>query len=1270
MAYVAGDARPIPIRGYITQIDLPIQKSDGTLIVTGTGSGYVSTDNGAAGAITPVFGVSNSGHWYVTFTAAQMAGETVKGYITSDATGALPTPFLLCPKKLVAQETGTATAGAAGTITLAAGASANNDTYNGKYIGITAGTGAGQLRKITGYVGSTKVATVEANWGTNPSTDSVYEILPDPDAYLKTVDVVSVNKTLQTAGDIYAAISGIGTAGGGAAINQDAATSNVSGGITGVTSGTTLVGSQTSGTYASTSNVNSVCHQITGTSTALDVVYQFLTYGGTTPIEVVWTGYVNSGNDIITIYAWNHVGGAWESLGTIQGIAGSANSVVNRTLYARHSGTSAAELGKVYIRFACTGMTNPVLNTDQVKVVYAITSRTIGYADGAIWVKATGTNATESYVNGTADNPCPWAAAQTIATALGLNRFRILNGETVTLTGATDSKSLIGQNWNLALNGQSVSGCYIQGASVTGTGSGASQPMFKECWINNSVSLPPSNFDRCGIAAASGTPFVGNAAGQYAFVDCFSLVPGSGTPYFTFAGTGGSTGVNIRRWSGGSNITLDSNCTLTMEVVTGGGQTVTTGGASVEIRGICRSVTVAMSAAETVQVDALTGPITLSGTTTATVNLYGVHGVITDTTSGATVNDYAVKAALGGIAYADAIKIGGETQTAGRDLGTVLPSVAPGAENGLPKCDADGKVAATVSALSTLLPLFPIPSILQPIDVELASGMPMPIMVVDLTKQTLFYSGTSGAVTVTLEYKGATWELIDGDRAITWTASSNGTPIIPITGLSFSEGTHTYDFTLAVLPVPYGTAAAVAAIPTNPLTSLGTNAPANWINAGAIASSAITSAKFATDAIAAAAIKADAVTKIQAGLATEANATTNRGTITSAISAIPPAPSSEANATAVRSELATELSRIDAAISTRSTYAGADTAGTTTLLTRVVGTLAAGYHVPQTGDTFTAIADISMIPAFRLSGAHSPFNGVYRPMIGTSLNGIPVMTNGSCYAWYTGTGWGITTIANFGNLAHSYVYAGTNPVGQTWSGIGSPFSSYTPASSEAVTELSDVLSAVQAIPTNPLLDDDTRIPATLIASQSDLAGLAIPADVTNAVAALYAATGYSFALLADIMATQYTLPLLPTLYNGKPQWGNTSYTIRWFSAVGNLWEIYTDEMQQLGTLTSQTPWGTYTDGSTATQFGYATFQQANAIYILEAVLATETNATANKNEVLTAISTIDVDALAGAVLATPANKLKTNASGQVETSNPSIVVNVTSRETLIETKDA
>ena len=73
--------------------------------------------------------------------------------------------------------TGTAQAGGTTTITLAATASVTDDVYNSMTVYISSGTGSGQIKVITDYVGSTKVATVSA-WTTQPDTTSVYEIMP------------------------------------------------------------------------------------------------------------------------------------------------------------------------------------------------------------------------------------------------------------------------------------------------------------------------------------------------------------------------------------------------------------------------------------------------------------------------------------------------------------------------------------------------------------------------------------------------------------------------------------------------------------------------------------------------------------------------------------------------------------------------------------------------------------------------------------------------------------------------------------------------------------------------------------------------------------------------------------------------------------------------------------------------------------------------------------------------------------------------------------
>ena len=73
--------------------------------------------------------------------------------------------------------TGTATAGALNSITLAVGSSAVNDAYKNRVLRITAGVGIGTVALITGYVGSTRVASLRALAGNvTPDSTSEYSI--------------------------------------------------------------------------------------------------------------------------------------------------------------------------------------------------------------------------------------------------------------------------------------------------------------------------------------------------------------------------------------------------------------------------------------------------------------------------------------------------------------------------------------------------------------------------------------------------------------------------------------------------------------------------------------------------------------------------------------------------------------------------------------------------------------------------------------------------------------------------------------------------------------------------------------------------------------------------------------------------------------------------------------------------------------------------------------------------------------------------------------
>jgi hypothetical protein len=435
--------------------------------------------------------------------------------------------------------------------------------------------------------------------------------------------------TLETLSDqldlIDAGVGSIGS-GTGAALNFAATGDNTATPVLGVT----FVGSQGTTAFTATAAEDGSRHEITdsGGATDIDLVYAFNIGPGRNAAKVTWKGYVTNA-DTVLVQAYN--GATWDTRASITGTTATVNVTRDIALLATHTGTGASA-GLVYIRFLATGQSAIVLRTDELLVAGVNIGQTVGYADGAVWVDTVGGSAgTTPFVNGVADNPAlTWADAQTIAAGLGLNRYHLISGSSITLTASAAGITLRGDGlWSLALGGQDISAAFIERATVTGSAIG-NAAVFAECVITDDVSTGPAFFDRCGFSCAENHPFVAALPGQYLLADCMSMVAGSGTPYFNYAGTGGVTGVNIRRWSGGNHLTLDANVTATIEVVTGGGQTVVCNGGDVEIRGICRAVTLqGVTATTKAQIAAVTGPISIAGVG-GEVNIYGVCGVVTD----------------------------------------------------------------------------------------------------------------------------------------------------------------------------------------------------------------------------------------------------------------------------------------------------------------------------------------------------------------------------------------------------------------------------------------------------------------------------------------------------------------------------------------------------------------------------------------------------------------------------------------------------------------
>lgn len=220
------DATALPIKNTALRIVFPIFDADGDLVTGAAGlDSEVSKDQGTftdcTNEATEI--ATASGMYYLDLTSTEMNADCVAVIVKTSTTGAKTTPIVLytvdvgydslptaasiasavaAPSSATIAaaaatavwdkatsshltagtfgahnqppETGLAQAGAAGTITLAAAASATTDLY--KFIRIVAGTGKGQERTISAYNGTTKVATVTGNWAITPDTTTRYEV--------------------------------------------------------------------------------------------------------------------------------------------------------------------------------------------------------------------------------------------------------------------------------------------------------------------------------------------------------------------------------------------------------------------------------------------------------------------------------------------------------------------------------------------------------------------------------------------------------------------------------------------------------------------------------------------------------------------------------------------------------------------------------------------------------------------------------------------------------------------------------------------------------------------------------------------------------------------------------------------------------------------------------------------------------------------------------------------------------------------------------------
>jgi hypothetical protein len=182
------------VHGGLTCLPNTAVTTNASLITSGTGTDQLQVTGGG--------GAPDWAHIKSPTTSVDLSGTTISGLDNASAVNVtkwngqnVATPITNGVPIVDWLPSGwrqnTATAGANGSITLDAGASATTGFYKYSLIMLIGGTGAGQARLCTAYNGGTQVATIVPNWTTNPDNTSKFATMPlaiaDIESWLATV---------------------------------------------------------------------------------------------------------------------------------------------------------------------------------------------------------------------------------------------------------------------------------------------------------------------------------------------------------------------------------------------------------------------------------------------------------------------------------------------------------------------------------------------------------------------------------------------------------------------------------------------------------------------------------------------------------------------------------------------------------------------------------------------------------------------------------------------------------------------------------------------------------------------------------------------------------------------------------------------------------------------------------------------------------------------------------------------------------------------------
>ena len=318
-------------------------------------------------------------------------------------------------------------------------------------------------------------------------------------------------------------------------------------------------GSVVSGTPDDTIAQDGVYYQIQAVGGILDMEIEFEVGNDGIPTQNVILGRLSGFGNTLAIEAYDWANASFQQLGDITSTIFPFDATNVTPLFTHNVGTGS-DAGKVRIRLSGTGLGTANLFIDQTFQSFSVVNRSVGYADGSVWVDlSSGNTGAVPFIDGVADRPCgSWADAQTVASEVGLRRFNVRSGGIVILDANMGGSVIEGENYELDLRGF-VAPSLVQRGIVIGSESGSSETYYYQCSIGDDTGVGAnipmtatsnSVFKECGITHLALNT---TADGDFQLADCFQSVVNNdqGFALIDFgASTTSNRTVEINNWSG------------------------------------------------------------------------------------------------------------------------------------------------------------------------------------------------------------------------------------------------------------------------------------------------------------------------------------------------------------------------------------------------------------------------------------------------------------------------------------------------------------------------------------------------------------------------------------------------------------------------------------------------------------------------------------------------------------------------------------------------